>query len=267
MNTARTISRLVVGAILLAAAGAPAQAKMVADKVDYTIDGAKFQGMLVYDDAVMAKRPAVVMAPDYMGVTPYAIDQAQALAGSKYVFFVADMYGANIRPKDTKEAGAAAGKARADNAAIRARIGKALDVLLAEGAKRGIVDATKTAAIGFCFGGGNVLDLARSGRDLKAVVTFHGDLRTAHPEDAKNIKAHILVLHGADDPSQPEAARVAFEKEMKDGKVKDWEMVVFANTVHSFTIVSANQPGRNMYNPVAAKRAYALMFGLFDSVL
>jgi len=65
----------------------------------------------------------------------------------------------------------------------------------------------------------------------------------------------------------PEAARNAFEKEMKDGKVKDWEMVVFANTVHSFTIVSANVPGRNMYNPVATKRAYTLMYGLFDSVL
>lgn len=265
MNPAKTISHLALGTVLLASAAGVAQAKIVADKVDYTIDGAKFQGVLVYDDAVSGKRPAVVMAPDYMGVSPYAIDQAQALAGSKYVFFVADMYGAGIRPKNTTEAGAAARKVRADNT-VGMRINKALDVLLAEGEKRGIVDPTKTAAIGFCFGGGNVLDLARSGRDIKAVVTFHGDLKTTHPEDAKNIKAHVLVLQGADDPVVPEAARNAFEKEMKDGHVKDWEMVVFANTVHSFTIVSANRPG-NMYNPVAAKRAYALMYGLFDNVL
>jgi dienelactone hydrolase len=261
------IPRLALGAVLLAAAIAPAQARMVADKVDYAIGATKFQGVLVYDDAVAGKRPAVVMAPDYMGVTQYSIEQAQALAGSKYVFFVADMYGAGVRPKNPKEAGAAAGAVRKDVSMVRERLGKALDVLLAEGAKRGIVDPARTAAIGFCFGGGNALELARSGRDLKAVVTFHGDLRTTQPQDAKNIKAHVLVLHGADDPVQPEAARNAFEKEMKDGHVKDWEMVVFANTVHSFTIVSANQPGRNMYNPVAAKRAYALMYGLFDSVL
>jgi dienelactone hydrolase len=240
---------------------------MVADPVDYTMDGTRFQGVLVYDDAVSARRPAVVMAPDYMGVTGYAIDQAKALAGSKYVFFVADMYGAAIRPKSTKEAGAAAGKVRKNIEMTRARIGKALDVLLAEGGKRGIVNPAETAAIGFCFGGGNALELARSGRDLKAVVTFHGDLGTTRPQDAKNIKAHVLVLHGADDPVVPESARAAFEKEMKDGRVKDWEMVVFANTVHSFTIVSAHQPGRNMYNPIAAKRAYALMYGLFDAVL
>lgn len=267
MMSSRLAPRLVLGSILLAAAVAPAQAKMVAEKINYAMGGTKFQGVLVYDDAVSTKRPAVVMAPDYMGVTQYAIEQAKALAGNKYVFFVADMYGVGIRPKSPKEAGAAARNVRKDVNLVRARIGKALDVLLAEGGKRGIVDPTETAAIGFCFGGGNVLELARSGRALKAVVTFHGDLRTTRPQDAKNIKAHILVLHGADDPVVPESARIAFEKEMKDGHVKDWEMVVFSNTVHSFTIVSAHQPGRNMYNPVATKRAYALMYSLFDSVL
>lgn len=267
MKATTAISRLAFGTVLFAAVSLTAQAKMVADKIDYAMDGTKFQGVLIYDDAVSTKRPAVVMAPDYMGVTQYAIDQAKALAGSKYVFFVADMYGVGIRPKNPKEAGAAAGKVRKDVNVVRARIGKALDVLLAEGTKRGIVDPTETAAIGFCFGGGNVLELARSGRDVKAVVTFHGDLKTTRPQDAKNIKAHILVLHGADDPVVPESARIAFEKEMKDGHVKDWEMVVFANAVHSFTIVSANTPGRNMYNPVAAKRAYALMYSLFDAVL
>ena len=251
-----------IGGILLSA---QASAAMVADKIAYTLGGTKFDGVLVYDDSVGTRRPAILMAPNWMGVTRNAITKAKLLAGRKYVFFIADMYGADVRPKNSKEAAAASGALKRDLTTDRARANKALDVLIAEGTRRGLIDPSKTAAIGFCFGGNNVLELARSGRDLKAVVTFHGDLTTPRPQDAKNIKARILVLHGADDPAVPKAARDALETEMRAAKV-DFEMVVFGNTVHSFTNPQANRPGRAMYNPAVTRRAYALMNDLFAEV-
>ena len=175
------------------------------------------------------------------------------------------MYGASVRPKNSKEARKAAGAVRKDLKVQRGRINKALDVLLAEGGKRGVIDASKTAAIGFCFGGGNVLELARSGRGVKAVVSFHGSLKAANPKDAANIKAKVLVLHGADDPAAPKADRDALEAEMTAGKV-DFQLVAFSGTVHSFTNPQANRPGRSMYNATVAKRAFSMMNSLFAEV-
>ena len=257
--------KLILGAVACAWIAAPANAAMVSDKIDYSFKGTKFQGILVYDDSVRAKRPAIVMAPNWMGVTKNAVTKAKLLAGKKYVMFIADMYGVTVRPKNSKEAARASGAVRKDLDGERGRINKALDVLLAEGVKRGVVDPSKTAAIGFCFGGGNALELARSGRAIKAVVTFHGALTTPRPQDAANIKAKVLVLHGADDPAVPKADRDALEAEMKAAKV-DWEMVVFSHTVHSFTNPQANRPGRTQYNAESTRRAYRLMNDLFAEV-
>lgn len=255
-----------VAAALLAVVAGPAAAAMVAEKVPYTLDGKSFEGVLVYDDATKAARPAVVMAPNWMGVTSAAVDKAKMLAGGKYVLFVADMYGVDVRPKNGKEAGAASGAVHKDLAVEQARINKALDVLLAEGQKRGIVDADRVAAIGFCFGGSNVLEMARSGRDIKGVVTFHGSIQSSHP-DASKIKAKLLILHGADDPYVPQSAREAFEAEMKANPKVDWELVAFSGTVHSFTDPSANAPGQAMYNPRSTERAYRMMYDFFDQIL
>jgi dienelactone hydrolase len=257
--------KLLLGIVAAALASTPAFAGMVTEKVGYELDGTTFEGILVYDDGVQAKRPAIVMAPNWMGVTANAVTKAKLLAGDKYVFFIADMYGARVRPKNSKEAGAAAGSVGKDLAMHRARINRAVDVALAEAGKRNLIDASKVAAIGFCFGGGNVLELARSGRDVKAVVSFHGSLTTPTPEDAKNIKAKVLVLHGADDPAAPKAQRDALEAELTAAKV-DYQLVVFSNTVHSFTNPQAKRPGRSMYNATVAKRAYSMMYSLFDEV-
>lgn len=256
---------LLLGLAACAWAGASANAAMVTEKIPYAYGGTKFEGILVYDDSVKARRPAIVMAPNWMGVTENAVTKAKLLAGRKYVMLIADMYGVGVRPKNSKEAGRAAGAVRRDNAGERGRINKALDVLLAEGGKRGLVDPAKTAAIGFCFGGGNVLELARSGRDIKAVVTFHGALTTPHPERTKNVKPRILVLHGADDPAVPKAQRDALEAEMKAAKA-NFEIVVFSGTVHSFTNPEAHIPGRAQYNAAVTRRAYVLMNDLFDEV-
>lgn len=245
--------------------GSSAWAGMVAEKVPYAMGGTSFEGILVFDDGVRAKRPAIVMAPDWMGVTRNAVTKAKLVAGDKYVLFIADMYSAAVRPKNSKEAGKAAGSVRKDLALHRARINGAFDALIAEGAKRGLIDASKTAAIGFYFGGGIVLELARSGRDIKAVVTFHGSLSTPRPQDTANIKAKVLVLHGADDPAEPKSHRDALEAELTAAKV-DFQIVAFSGTVHSFTNPQAKRPGRSMYNPTVTRHAYAMMSDLFGEV-
>lgn len=256
------ILSLAVGVLL----SGPAAAGMVAEKIAYSVGGTNFEGVLVYDDAVAAKRPAVVFAPNWMGVTEAAIAKAKQLAGNKYVMLVADMYGAGVRPQNAKEAGAASGAVRKDLALERARINKAVDVLVDEGSKRGVADGGRVAAIGFCFGGGNVLELARSGRDVKGVVSFHGSLKAAQPQDSANIKAKVLVLHGAADPLVPKADRDAFEAEMTAAKTVDWQLVAFSNAVHSFTDPNAKTAGRAEYNETVAKRSFAMMNDFFEEV-
>ena len=238
---------------------------MAAEKIAYTLDGTDFEGVLIHDDSVKTERPAVVVGPNWMGVTDAAVAQAEMLAGDRYVMFVADMFGVGIRPQDADQARAAATTVRSDIAMMRARINKALDVLLSEGGQRGVVDKERTAAIGFCFGGGNVLELARGGRDVRGVVSFHGSLATPEPDDARNIKAKILVLHGAEDPAAPKAERDALEAEMAAAGV-DWQLVVFGGAVHSFTDVDANRPGFNQYDEKVARRSYEMMNDFFDEI-
>jgi dienelactone hydrolase len=251
---------------LATAMSGAASADMVDKKISYKISGKNYVGVLVYDDSVASKRPAVLMAPNWRGVTKGAVIKAKLLAGRKYVIFVADMYGAKIRPKNNKEASKAAGLLRKNIPLMRTRINKAMDVLLAQGTKLCLTNNAKTAAIGFCFGGGNVLELARSGRDVQGIVSFHGDLKTATPEDAKNIKGKVLVLHGADDPFQPKANRDALEAEMRAAKV-DWQLIAFGGAVHSFTDPDAKYKGKAEYNEKVAKRAYAIMYDFLAETL
>lgn len=260
------LRKMVLGMAAAALLSSPVAAEMVEEKIAYDVGGTKMEGVLIYDDAISGKRPAVLVAPDWMGITEDAVTLAKTALGNGYVAFVADMYGADVRPTNPKEAGQAAGAVRKDISVMRARISKALDVLLAEGEKKGIVDSSKTAAIGFCFGGGNVLELARSGREVGGVVTFHGDLKArGGTADKDAVKTRILVLHGAADPAVPKADRDAFEAEMTAAEA-DWQMVTFANAVHSFTDPGANRPGRNMYDEKVAKKSFALMHDFFGEI-
>ncbi len=250
---------IVLGMAMAALIAGPAAAKMVEEKVPYEVDGKKFQGVLVYNDAVKTKRPAILMSPDWSGMSAKNVKEAARLAGRSYVIFVADMFGTDYHPKNAKEMGAASGAIRKDLPAERARIAKALSLLIERGNKAGVIDANKVGAIGFCFGAAPVLDLARAGdaSKVKAIVTFHGDLTTSDP-GADKVTQKILVLHGANDPVVPQKARDAFEDEMKKAKV-DYEMVVFSNTVHSFTDPTAKVPGVAMYNPKVARQSFSMM--------
>ncbi|WP_028239269.1 dienelactone hydrolase family protein [Stutzerimonas azotifigens] len=241
-----------------------AQAAVVVQPVGYEIDGEPFEGALVYDDSVSGPRPGLVMVPNWLGVTDRAAEKAARAAGQKYVVFVADMYGKATRPADANEAKAAASAVRGDRPLMRKRAQAAVDVFREQAGE--VLDEDRLAAIGFCFGGGSVLELARSGADLKAFVSFHGNLDTPNPDDAKAIKAPVLVLHGADDPSVPKEQVDAFIVEMQGAEDVDWQFVGYGGAVHSFTDPYANVPGRNEYNPTVARRAFAAMNDLLDEV-
>jgi dienelactone hydrolase len=241
-----------------------AEAAVVVKPVPYEIDGEAFEGMLIYDDSVSRPRPGLLMVPDWLGVTESSARQAELIAGDKYVVFMADMYGKAVRPSNAQEAGAAAGAVRGDRALMRKRAQAAVEVLKAQ-AKQVALDTDRLVAIGFCFGGGAALELARSGADLQGFVSFHGNLDTPNPADAQNIKAPVLVLHGADDPSVPSEQVEGFIAEMKAAKT-DWQLVSYGGAVHSFTNPQANTPGRNQYHPQVAARSYRAMNDLFDEV-
>ncbi|WP_333983682.1 dienelactone hydrolase family protein [Ectopseudomonas khazarica] len=250
--------------LLCAAFAGLADAAVVAKAVPYEIDGEAFEGVLLYDDSVTTPRPGLLAIPNWMGVNDDTVAKAARAAGSRYVVFLADMYGKAVRPSNADEARAAATSVRADRALMRRRAQAAVEVLKAQGDEVAL-DTRRLGAIGFCFGGGAVLELARSGAPLQGFVSFHGNLDTPNPADAKNIQAPLLVLHGADDPAVPQAQVDGFVAEMKAAGV-DWQLVSYGGAVHSFTDPKANVPGRNQYHPVVAARAFKAMNDLFDEV-
>lgn len=249
--------------LVVAAMVGVAEAAVVVKPHAYDIDGEAFEGLIIYDDAVTTPRAGLMMVPNWLGVTERSAEKAARAAGDKYVVFMADMYGKTVRPSNPDEAKAAASAVRGDRALMRKRAQAAVDAFKAQTVVP--LDTANMAAIGFCFGGGAVLELARSGADLDAFVSFHGNLDTPNPADAKQIKAPVLVLHGADDPAVPKEQVDGFIAEMKATDV-DWQMNSYGNAVHSFTDPYANVPGRNEYHPEVAKRAFQAMNNLLDEV-
>ena len=226
------------------------------ETVGYHHGDAVLEGLLAYDDASQAKRPGVLVVHEWMGLGDYAKRRAQQLAELGYVAFAADMYGKGVRAKDHAEAAQLAGVYRNDRALMRARILAALEEL----SKHPLVDPSRIAAIGYCFGGTTVLELARSGADVVGVVSFHGALDTPKPQDAKNIKGRVLILHGANDPFVKKEQVAAFEEEMRQAKI-DYRLIVYEGAVHSFTVPGAgNDPSNGMaYNADADRRSWEAM--------
>jgi dienelactone hydrolase len=253
---------IALGVCLCLGAGA-AHAAMVSRNLDYDVGGKPMQSVIVYDDAAKTLRPGLVMTPDWMGMNPDQIALAKQIAGKDYVILVADVYGADVRPKSADEAGKAAKSMYDHRADLRARINAALTQLKSQAGKAPL-DGKHWGAIGFCFGGATTLDLARTGADVQGVVSFHGNLATDDPALAKNIKAKVLAMNGGDDKFVPEEQIVAFQKEMRDANV-DWQFLSFGGAVHCFAIPTAKGqvPGCK-YDPLVAKRAFALMHSFFD---
>jgi len=257
------MNRLLAAAMLFGLGVTGANAAMVTRNIDYTVDGAKMQSVLVYDDAVKTPRPGLVMAPDWLGMNPNQVALAKQIAGKDYVILVADVYGVAVRPKNPDEAGKASGNMYKHRDELRARIKAALAQLVAQQGKAPL-DGRHWGAIGFCFGGAVALDLARSGADIAGTATFHGNLSSDDPAMAKNIKGLVLAMNGADDTFTPEAEIVGFEKEMRDAGV-DWQFVNYGGAVHCFAIPTADGSMKGCkYDAKVAHRAFALMHSFFD---
>ncbi len=256
--------RILLAFVLIAAMAVPASAEIIVKPLKYLNHGEKFEGKVVKDDKFEGSRPAVLVFHAWMGPGDNEMKHAKLLAEMGYIVFVADIYGNGIRPKDATEAAAISGKFKADRTLLRRHAKAAFDVI---GALKG-VDKSRIGAIGFCFGGLTALELTRSGADLKAVVTFHGVLDSPTPQDGKNIKAKILILHGADDPFNSPKDIAAFQDELRAAHV-DWQMVYFGGAVHSFTDESAgtdNSKGA-AYNALADKRSWKMASEFLSDVL
>ena len=230
---------------------------MAVESVFYSVSGIGCRGALISEDGVKGTRPLLLMAPNWRGVIKPAIETGQLLAHEGYVVFVADMFGEGNGPVGTEDPMTFLQPFMADVPGMRRRIAAALDTLTREADRRAIGDITRRAAIGFCFGGLNVIDLARSGADVQAVVSMHGTLVTPQPAGRGDIKAAVLAVHGAADPVAPKAERDAFEAEMNEAGAR-WALLTFGHVVHAFTDPAANIPGVAVYDEAATRHGYAL---------
>ena len=230
---------------------------MAVESVFYSVSGIGCRGALISEDGAKGTRPLLLMAPNWRGVIKPAIETGQMLAHEGYVVFVADMFGEGNGPVGTEDPMTFLAPFMADVAGMRRRIAAALDTLTREADRRAIGDITRRAAIGFCFGGLNVLDLARAGADVQAVVSMHGTLVTPQPAGRGDIKAAVLAVHGAADPVAPKAERDAFEAEMNEAGAR-WALLTFGHVVHAFTDPAANIPGVAVYDEAATRHGYAL---------
>ena len=214
--------------------------------VTYKDGGTTLKGFVVFDDAKRAKRPGVVVVPEWWGITNHTRGEARRLAGQGYTAFIADMYGDGKTADNPKDAGALSGGVMKDDAVLQSRFNAARTAL----ARHATVDASRIAAIGFCFGGAVVLNAARAGADLKGVVSFHGGLgATGARADAGKVKAKVLVLNGADDPFVKPEEIGAFKQEMQQAKV-DYRFVDYPGAVHAFTNPEATAKGEKFKLPL-----------------
>jgi len=242
--------------ILISVGAVNAQAALRTEVVEYKHGDVVLEGYLAYDDAVKGKRPSIIVVHEWWGLNPYARMRTGQLAKLGYIAFAIDIYGKGVRAKDPAEAGTLSGIYRGNRPLMRSRANAGLEVLR----NHPLADVNRIAAIGYCFGGTVVLEMARSGAELAGVVSFHGGLSTPNPSDAKNIKGKVLVLHGADDPAVPPDQVIAFQDELRKAGV-DWQMVSYGGAVHSFTNPDAgNDPSKGAaYNEKADKRSWEAM--------
>lgn len=246
----------------LTAGRAGAQIKTL--PLEYEIGGQSFEGYIARPELPSGdKQPGVLVVHDWTGHNPFARRQAENLAKLGYVALAVDLYGKGIHAADPGEAGKLAAPFYEDRGLFRARMAAALDVLKTQPD----VDADRLGAMGFCFGGTAVLELARLGADVKGVVSFHGGIAPADPPDASKVRCRILVLHGTFDPHVPPADVAAFMQEMNAAKVH-YKFVGYPNAVHAFTNPEAgNDPSQGAaYAPEAAHASFSEMKRFFTGL-
>lgn len=200
------------------------------EKIDYSTQEGPMQGFVAFDDSKEASRPGILIVHDWMGLGPFTEDKAKLFAKEGYVAFAVDLYGKGIQPKNHDEAGQLAKKYLDNRPLLREHIKAAYDKLIS----MKNVDPNKIAIMGYCLGGTAALELARSGAPLVGTISLHGILSNPTPLDAKNIKGHVLILHGAEDPHVPSSQVNAFKDEMKKAGI-NMEFISYPGAVHGFT--------------------------------
>lgn len=239
-------------------------AEVMTKDVQYADGDVVLQGYVAWDPAKVAKgAPGILVIHQWLGLTDYEKGRCKQLAELGYVAFAADIYGKSVRPTSIQQAGEVAGTYKNDRALYRRRLNLGLDQLRSQPG----VAKDQVAAIGYCFGGTGVLELARSGAAINGVVSFHGGLDSPVPEDGKKIKAKVLICHGADDPFVPAKDIAAFKAELNEAKV-DWQMIDYSHAVHSFTQpMAGNDNSRGAaYNEKADRRSWQAMRGFFNEI-
>ena len=232
------------------------------EDISYDFEGTEMIGHLAYDDTITGRRPSVLLSHEGPGLDEHVKGRAERLAGLGYAAFALDYHGGGV-PVPFEEMMDRLAPLMSDLSLTR-RLGLAgLDVLLTQD----VVDRARVAAIGYCWGGAMSLEIARSGADVKAVVGFHPGLNVS--PDSKNIKGSVLMCVGTADPFIPLDARLAFEKDMQDSAVADWNLEVYGGIGHSFTNRMADQAGMPgiAYDAASDHRSWASMLRLFDETI
>ncbi len=267
MRAAAAAALLLLGSLAASAAAPPAAAepKILSEKIDYQCGGEKLTGWLYRDAARQGPRPGVLVLHEWWGLAEHPRKKAEELARLGYTAFAADMYGTGKLTTDPKQAGEWSGQFRTPEGKVLGRLRAAAGLEVLRSCTW--ADPKRLAAIGFCFGGTVALELAWSGADLKGVVSFHGNPTAPTPEEAKGVKASILVCHGGDDGFVTGEALAAFEKAMRDARL-DWTLVKYGGAVHAFTNPGADAYGIQgvKYDARADRRSWEHMRTFFSEL-
>lgn len=258
--------RTVTACILVASFLTAAEGAVVSEEVTYEVGDTTFNGYIATDDAIEGKRPGVIVVHEWWGNNDYTRARADMLAELGYTAMALDMYGDGKVADHPDDAGKFSGEVNRNMEEAEARFQAAMDLLK----QQPNVDSERIAAIGYCFGGGVVLEMARRGLDLDAVASFHGGLGTSDPAKAGEVKARLAVFNGADDPFVKPEQIDAFKSEMDGAKV-DYIFVNYPGVLHAFTNPAATANGEKFdlplkYDTEADQDSWARMQTLFEEV-
>ena len=238
--------------------------EMAEKRVPYEFDGRRYEGAIVYDDAVAEKRPAILMQPDWLGVCDHSVEMAHEVAARDYVMLVADMFGVGYGEKEKSwdDLMKRSREVRNDLPYLLGCGAAAYEALYTEAMSIGVIDPDRKGAIGYCIGGGFALEQARAGADFQGTVVFHVTLPNPVDEDAKpDIKGRVLALHGSADPVTPKPQMDALEAELSEAEV-DWQVMMFGHAVHSFCDKGQNGDALR-YDEKLCRQSYRMMRDFF----
>jgi len=230
MQTSRLLTVICGATLAVAIQAGAARAELKKRWIDYKDGDKPLSGYLVYDDASSGKRPGVLLAHSRAGMSEATLRDSDMIAKMGYVVFAADIFGKGILPKEVPEMTALTTIYNQDRPLMRKRATAGFDVLKASP----LVDASRLAVIGYCFGGTVAVELAETGIPIVGLISVHGSFRNFTPEAAKNIKGRVLILHGAEDPVAPLTEVSALVDQLRAAKV-DFELQLFSGTQHAFT--------------------------------